>query len=87
MYAPTEGLSWKASLFARQVYSLQPGEPPTQRSLDRAGDEAVIQPSDRPSMEEKPTFHSQSILCGPCTRDAHRSHWGNLGLLPGRLRG
>jgi hypothetical protein len=41
----------------------------------------------QPIADGKPTFHSESILCAPSTRDAHRSPWGNLGLLPGPLHG
>jgi hypothetical protein len=44
-------------------------------------------PSEWCSLDGKMTFHSQSGLCAPSTHDAHRSPWGNLGLLPGRLPG
>ena len=44
-------------------------------------------PSERRLLDGKPTFHSQSILYAPRTRDAHRSPWGHLGPLPGPLRG
>jgi len=55
--------------------------------LSRIGNETPFAPSGASQLipDGKPTFHSQSILCAPSTRNAHGSPWGNLGLLRGRL--
>jgi hypothetical protein len=47
------------------------GRTPTQRSLDRVGDKAVVRPSDRPSMDEEATFQSESLVMAESSDRQH----------------